>query len=213
MKKKEFKKTKPSSSHPCTLNVIKALRKTRSLNNETPIPTPTPSCSSPISVKKKPISEKLQKQISKKRKRGKEDTTPNNTQGLKLLKRGCVTMHRILRRKIMGIKLIVNFNEKGESFGDEATEMQSYIGVLGRTKPPIWHDNWKCVPGEIKTKIWDCVLVRRNCKVLFFCTIYSFYYLHLLTFVFLFMYVDGFCFTSDRQEDGYTSSRSQMEGV
>lgn len=160
-RKKEFKKTNRSLSHPCTMNVIKALTKTRSLNNQTPTVTPTPSSSSPNSVKKKPISENLQKRISKKRKRGKHATTPNNTQGLKLLKRGCVTMHRIVRRKIMGIKLTVSFNQKGEPFGDEATEMQSYIGVLARTKPPIWHDSWKCVPHEIKTKIWDCVLVRQ----------------------------------------------------
>ncbi|KAK1404058.1 hypothetical protein POM88_003663 [Heracleum sosnowskyi] len=26
-----------------------------------------------------------------------------------------------------------------------------------RTKPPIWHDTWKDVPKDTKTKIWDCV--------------------------------------------------------
>ncbi|XP_074342783.1 uncharacterized protein LOC141680460 [Apium graveolens] len=68
-------------------------------------------------------------------------------------------MHRIVRRKIMGNKLTVTLNGKGESFGPQAAEIQSYIGVLARTKPPIWHDSWKCVHDEVKTKIWDCVLM------------------------------------------------------
>lgn len=79
--------------------------------------------------------------------------------GLKLLKRGAVTMQRIVRRKILGIKLPVDFNAKGEAYGKAAAEMQSYIGVLARTKPPIWYDTWKKVPKERKTKIWDCVQV------------------------------------------------------
>ena len=69
-------------------------------------------------------------------------------------------MHRIVRRKIMGVKLSVSFNAKGEPFGKEAGEMQSYIGVLARSKPLIWHETWNCVPDDIKTKIWDCVQVK-----------------------------------------------------
>lgn len=155
-KSTEFKKTTRSSPHPTTMNVIRALRKTRSLNNE----TPTPSSSYPESVKRKPISENLRKEISKKRKREKAVSTSDNSQGLKLLKRGSVTMHRILRRKMLGVKLNVSFNAKGEPYGKAAGEMQSYIGVLARTKPPIWHDSWKSVPQDTKTKIWDCVLVK-----------------------------------------------------
>lgn len=157
-KKTEFKRTTRSSLDPTTINVIRALRKTRSLNNK----TPDPSSSSPVSVKRNAISENLQKKLTKKRKREKPVTTPNNTEGLKLLKRGCVTMHRIVRRKIMGIKLPVSFNAKGEPYGEAAAEMQSYIGVLARTKPPIWHDTWKDVPKDTKAKIWDCVLVKRK---------------------------------------------------
>ena len=72
-----------------------------------------------------------------------DQQVPNNQEGLNLLKRGTVTMHRIVRRKILGIKLSVPFNAKGEPYGPAATKMQSYIGVLARTKPPIWYDTWK----------------------------------------------------------------------
>lgn len=149
-----FKKTR-SSPHPRTMSLLRALRKTKSTNSETSTPL-----SSPPKTVKKAISENLQKKISKKRKREKVVTKPDNTQGLKLLKRGCVTMHRIVKRKIRGIKLTVSFNAKGEPYGEEGKEMQSYIGVLARTKTPIWHDSWKCVPKETKTKIWDCVQVK-----------------------------------------------------
>lgn len=84
---------------------------------------------------------------------------PNHEEGIKLLKRGCVTMHRIVKRKIMGTKQTVSFNAKGEAFGPEAIEMQSYIGVLARTKAPIWHKSWKQVTKEIKNEIWDYVQV------------------------------------------------------
>ena len=173
-KKKELKRTR-SSSHPTTMNVIRALRKTRSLNNQTPAMTPTPSTSSPKSVKKKPISEILQKKISKnKKKKVKPVTTPNNNEGLKLLKRGSVMMHRIVRRKIQRNKLNVSFNGKGEPYGPEAAEMQSYIGVLARTKAPIWHDSWKCVPDETKNKLWECVLVKQT-QIIMYLSLYVHY--------------------------------------
>ena len=204
-KTKELKKITSSPSET-TMNVIKALRKTRSLN----APTPTPSSTSPKSVQKKAISENLQKKIIKKRKREKPISVSDNNQGVKLLKRGCVTMHRIIRRKIRGIKLNVSFNAKGEPFGKEAAEMQSYIGVLARTKPPIWHDTWKCVPQDTKTKIWECVQVRQKYSIKF---IYFFIICSILTLLLLLMYVDGFCRTSICQEDGFEICLSKMEGV
>lgn len=122
---------------------------------------PVESClrnSSPESVKKNGISKNLKSKLSKKRKRVEETATKQ--EGLKLLKRGAVTMHRIVRRKMLGIKLEVLFNKKGEPYGDAAKEMQSYIGVLARTKAPIWYDSWLRVPVERKNKIWDCVQVK-----------------------------------------------------
>ncbi|WOG86438.1 hypothetical protein DCAR_0205642 [Daucus carota subsp. sativus] len=37
--------------------------------------------------------------------------------------------------------------------------MQFYIGVWARSKAPIWHYSWKCVPDETKNKIWECILL------------------------------------------------------
>lgn len=162
LKRKNSSKAKStrSSPHPATMNVLRALRKTRSMNNESE--NSQNKSTGEASIKKKPISEKLQNQLNKKKKRAKADTIPNQTQGLKLLKRGCVTMHRIIRRKMMGVRLKVPFNAKGEPLGVQGAEMQSYIGVLARTKPPIWHDTWKDVPVDTKNKIWDCVQVELN---------------------------------------------------
>lgn len=117
-----------------------------------------PQNSSPQSVKKKAISSNLKNKISKKRKRADEPVITKQ-EGLKLLKRGPVTMHRIVRRKMLGMKYTVSFNSKGEPYGSAAGEMQSYIGVLARTKAPIWYDSWKKVPKERKNKIFDCVQV------------------------------------------------------
>lgn len=96
--------------------------------------------------------------LTKKNKKSSKKDAPLPT-GLALLKRGCVTMHRIVRRKILGIKLTVLFNKKGEPYGAAAKEMQSYIGVLARTKAPIWRPTWKQVPRDRKNKIWECVQV------------------------------------------------------
>ena len=153
-------KSTRSSPNPATMNLLRALRKTRSMNNESQ--NSQSKSREEASIKNKPISEKLQKQLNKKKKRAKPDTIPNQTQGLKLLKRGCVTMHRIIRRKMMNVKLKVPFNTKGEPLGDQGAEMQSYIGVSARTKPIIWHDNWKDVPVDTKNKIWVCVQVNSN---------------------------------------------------
>lgn len=82
--------------------------------------------------------------------------------GLKLLKHGAVTMQRIVRRKMLGIKHPVLFNAMGEPYGETSIEMQSYIGVLSRTKVPIWYDSCLRVPKERKNKILDCVQVKTN---------------------------------------------------
>ncbi|VFQ89904.1 unnamed protein product [Cuscuta campestris] len=66
-------------------------------------------------------------------------------------------MHRVVKCKINGQKPTVLFNVKGQPYGVAAVEMQSYIGVLARTKAPIWFDTWRQVPVTIKNKIWKSV--------------------------------------------------------
>ncbi|PRQ44661.1 hypothetical protein RchiOBHm_Chr3g0481681 [Rosa chinensis] len=80
-------------------------------------------------------------------------------EGLKLLKRGCVTMSRIVRRKIIGKRMTVQFNQKGQPIGKAGKEMQSYIGVLASKKVPISIPTWKDVLVEQKNKIWEGIKV------------------------------------------------------
>ncbi|VFQ81454.1 unnamed protein product [Cuscuta campestris] len=139
---------------PSTLTVVQALSGSRSKNvqsHSTPLP---------VTPKPKPISDNVQKQIKQKRKREEvesESVAKPSGGGLKLRKRGCVSMHRVVKRKINGQKPTVLFNDKGQPYGVAAAEMQSHIGVLARTKAPIWFDTWRQVPVTIKNKIWKSV--------------------------------------------------------
>ena len=162
---KKATKTK-SAPNTTAANLLKALKRNNSVETgevnkkakKKLVLQPSPQDSSPQSIKKKAISTNLQQELNKKRKRVEEPVA--SKEGIKLLKRGAVTMHRIIRRKMLGEKKTVSFNAKGEPYGTVATEMQSYIGVLARTKAPIWYENWKRVPKERKNKIWDCVQVK-----------------------------------------------------
>ncbi|XP_062027082.1 uncharacterized protein LOC133743232 [Rosa rugosa] len=97
-----------------------------------------------------------------------DDDDENVTGGLKLLKRGMVTMSRITNRLIRGKKLTVKFNDKGEPVGKVANEMQSYIGVLARTKIPISIPDWRDVDPDEKEKIWesitDAFVIPKECR-------------------------------------------------
>ncbi|XP_040369394.1 uncharacterized protein LOC121051272 [Rosa chinensis] len=68
-----------------------------------------------------------------------------------------VTMNKITRRLIRAKKLKVNSNADGEPIGKAAKEMQSYIGVLERTKIPISINDWRNVPLDEKDKIWNSI--------------------------------------------------------
>ncbi|PRQ58873.1 putative Ulp1 protease family catalytic domain, putative transposase, Ptta/En/Spm, plant [Rosa chinensis] len=102
-------------------------------------------------------SKSSEKSILTKSKATAHDDDENKTGGLKLLKRGMVTMSRITNRLIRGKKLTVKFNDKGEPVGKVAKEMQSYIGVLARTKIPISISDWRDVDQDEKEKIWESI--------------------------------------------------------
>ncbi|XP_040361648.1 uncharacterized protein LOC121049142 [Rosa chinensis] len=138
-------------------NILKALRATRARSAPVAAKSGLSNASENNTSPKKAITSlKVNKTLTKKKGKSSKATSPFPT-GLKLLKRGCVTMHRIVRRKILGIKQKVLFNQKGAAYGAAAKEMQSYIGVLARTKAPIWRPSWKQVPKDRKNKIWQCV--------------------------------------------------------
>ena len=84
----------------------------------------------------------------------------NATGGLRLLKRGTVTMSSIPMRVARGIKLVVAINLKGKPFGAVASEMQSYIGTLARTKVPISIADWRNEDlDDTKQRIWVAIQV------------------------------------------------------
>lgn len=202
---------------------MKALKKTKSLHV---VELSRLSKSSPQYIN-------LQKQLSKKRKRANSKMSPINEEGNKLLKRGCVTMHRIMKYKITRTKKTVSFNAKGEAFGPEAVEMQSYIGVLARTKSPIWHNSWKQVTNDTKNEIWDSVqvsdthtqniyiglfILNRHARTLIFLFIkfvlcITNNNLHFLTLILLLMYLDGIRRAPNIKDDGIEFSWSKVEGV
>ncbi|KAL6228226.1 hypothetical protein ACLB2K_002180 [Fragaria x ananassa] len=86
-----------------------------------------------------------------------EESDENVTGGLRLLRRGMVTMSRVNRRLVRGRKLRVKYNDDGEPVGRAANEMQSYIGVLVRTKVPINVKDWRLVALSVKDNIWGSV--------------------------------------------------------
>ena len=100
--------SKKSKSEVTTSNILRALRKTWSAAN----PQPCPENSSLVSVKRKAIYTNLQNKLTKKRKKV-DQHVPNNQEGLKILKRGVVTMHRIVRRKDFGNKVVSAIQCKG----------------------------------------------------------------------------------------------------
>ncbi|KAL6129215.1 hypothetical protein ACLB2K_072568 [Fragaria x ananassa] len=86
-----------------------------------------------------------------------EERDENVTGGLRLLRRGMVTMSRVNRQLVRGRKLRVKYNDDGELVGRAAKEMQSYIGVLARTKVPISVKDWRPVALSVKENIWGFV--------------------------------------------------------
>ncbi|KAL6204905.1 hypothetical protein ACLB2K_022172 [Fragaria x ananassa] len=73
--------------------------------------------------------------------------TLNITGGLRLLSRPMVTMARVTKRLIRGIKLPIESDDRGTPIGKNAADMQSYIGVLARMTIPIIFDDWRNVDG------------------------------------------------------------------
>ncbi|CAL8085717.1 unnamed protein product [Prunus armeniaca] len=63
------------------------------------------------------------------------DEEPKSTRGMN-------TMSRVVKRKIQKIKPVVEYNKRGRPHGKAVVEMQSYIGVLARTRVPLVDKKW-----------------------------------------------------------------------
>ncbi|CAL9010850.1 unnamed protein product [Prunus brigantina] len=66
---------------------------------------------------------------------------------------GINTMPRVVKRKLQKIKPVIEYNKRGKPYGPAHTKMQSYIGVLARSKVPIVDKKWTEIPKDIKEHI------------------------------------------------------------
>lgn len=81
--------------------------------------------------------------ISKRKSKGKGKAVDEGcTGGLKLLTRNPVTMPRMTTRRILKKRLTVEFDKNGTPIGKNGDALQSYIGVLARSKIPISIEAW-----------------------------------------------------------------------
>ncbi|CAL9005445.1 unnamed protein product [Prunus brigantina] len=66
-------------------------------------------------------------------------------------------MPRVVKTKLQKIKLVIEYNKRGKPYGPAHTEMQSYIGVLARSRVPIVDKKWTEIPKDIKEQIWEAI--------------------------------------------------------
>ncbi|KAI5350199.1 hypothetical protein L3X38_003090 [Prunus dulcis] len=71
--------------------------------------------------------------------------------------RGMSTMPRVVKRKLQKLRPIVEYNKRGKGIGQAHSEMQSYIGVLARSRVPLVDMKWAQIPKDIKGQIWEAV--------------------------------------------------------
>ncbi|CAL9017876.1 unnamed protein product, partial [Prunus brigantina] len=71
--------------------------------------------------------------------------------------RGMSTMPHVVKRKFQKIKPVVEYNKMGKGIGQAHSEMQSYIGVLARSRVPLVDKKWAEIPKDIKEQIWEAV--------------------------------------------------------
>ncbi|KAI5328283.1 hypothetical protein L3X38_027680 [Prunus dulcis] len=71
--------------------------------------------------------------------------------------RGMSTMPRVVKRKLQKLRPIVEYNKRGKGIGQAHSEMQSYIGVLARSRVQLVDMKWSQIPKDIKEQIWEAV--------------------------------------------------------
>ncbi|KAI5343936.1 hypothetical protein L3X38_011812 [Prunus dulcis] len=67
------------------------------------------------------------------------------------------TMPRVVKRKLQKLRPIVEYNKRGKGISQAHSEMQSYIGVLARSRVPLVDMKWAQIPKDIKDQIWEAV--------------------------------------------------------
>ncbi|KAL0561456.1 hypothetical protein IC582_001884 [Cucumis melo] len=71
--------------------------------------------------------------------------------------RGPTTMIHLTQISSDANRLVVDYNERGEWIGENATQIVSYIGTCVRNNIPITYASWLDVPLELKDKIYVCI--------------------------------------------------------
>ncbi|BBN67254.1 hypothetical protein Prudu_25S000100 [Prunus dulcis] len=66
-------------------------------------------------------------------------------------------IQRLVERKLQKLRPIVEYNKRGKGIGQAHSEMQSYIGVLARSRVPLVDKKWSQIPKDIKEQIWEAV--------------------------------------------------------
>ncbi|KAI5334428.1 hypothetical protein L3X38_024561 [Prunus dulcis] len=66
-------------------------------------------------------------------------------------------MPHVVNRKLQKLRPIVEYNKRGKGIGQAHSEMQSYIGVLARSRVPLVDMKWAQIPKDIKEQIWEAV--------------------------------------------------------
>ncbi|KAL6223405.1 hypothetical protein ACLB2K_006792 [Fragaria x ananassa] len=80
------------------------------------------------------------------------------TGGLKLLKGHTVTMASLTKAQVLKDPLEVELDQHGDPLEANGSNLQSYTGVLARTKVPINIESWPKVGKLLKNTIWDTIL-------------------------------------------------------
>ncbi|KAI5335282.1 hypothetical protein L3X38_025415 [Prunus dulcis] len=71
--------------------------------------------------------------------------------------RGMSTMPRVVKRKLQKLRPIVEYNKRWKGIGQAHSEMQSYIGVLARSRVALVDKKWSQIPKDIKEQIWEAI--------------------------------------------------------
>lgn len=70
-------------------------------------------------------------------------------------KRGPVYMAKLVKEHTMkGTKLTVQFDDRCDPRGDNATTWRSYLCMLARSRVPITFSDWRKVPSHYKETLW-----------------------------------------------------------
>lgn len=73
--------------------------------------------------------------------------------------RGRTIMARLIKLRSKGIKLELEWNEKGNPIGENSASLNNFIGTTVRDRVPITITNWRLVKKHYESEIWGEVQV------------------------------------------------------